>query len=286
MNTHAQDLRADGPSGGATPRVYAVTSGKGGVGKTNIVGNLAVLFTRMGKRVLILDADLGLANIDVLFGIHPDYTIQHVISGEKTLNEVMVETDEGIRVIPAGSGFTSLTSLTDGQKLHLMSEFEQLGPEADIVLIDTGAGISDNVIYFNLAAEVCIVVVTGEPTSITDAYAIMKIMSMEHGTKRFKLVVNMIPSEKEAKAVYESLVQAADRFLDNVAIAYMGCILQDDYLRQSVLKRTPVTVRYPEAPSSEGLERVAERLLRCPRKHGDGNPLRFFITSYMDYRDG
>lgn len=267
------------------PRVFSVTSGKGGVGKTNIVGNLAILFTRMGKRVLILDADLGLANIDILFGIHPDYTIQHVIDGEKSLPEVMVETDEGIRVIPAGSGFTRLTALTDGQKLHLMSEFELLGPEADVVLIDTGAGISENVIYFNLAAEACIVVVTGEPTSITDAYAIMKVMSRDHGMRRFKLVVNMIPSEKEAKSVYASLSQAADRFLDNVVIEYVGSVLQDNYLRQSVLKRQPVTNLYPEAPSSDGLELIAQRLIRSPRDAGAGNPFGFFIQSYMDYRN-
>ena len=166
---------------GRPPRVISITSGKGGVGKTNIVGNLAMALTCLGHRVLVLDADLGLANIDIIFGVHPTHNIGHVINGEKTLSEVILEGPHGIRIIPAGSGFVNLTRLTEGQKLSLLSEFEALDDVLDFLLIDTGAGISENVLYFNLAADDCIIVATSEPTSITDAYAMMKVMSLEHG---------------------------------------------------------------------------------------------------------
>ena len=165
--------RSNSPKNTA-PRVIAVTSGKGGVGKTNIVGNLAMGFTKLGLKVLILDADLGLANIDIIFGLYPKFNISHVVSGEKELKEVIVTTSHGIRIIPAGSGFSSLTTLTEGEKLNLLGEFEAYDEDVDIVLIDTGAGVSPNVIYFNLAADECILVASFEPTSITDAYKVIE----------------------------------------------------------------------------------------------------------------
>ena len=147
------------------PRVISITSGKGGVGKTNIVGNIAIALTRLDQRVLVLDADLGLANIDIIFGVHPTHNIGHVINGEKTLSEVIMEGPQGIQIIPAGSGFVNLTRLTEGQKLSLLSEFEDLDDAFDFLLIDTSAGISQNVIYFNLEADDCIIVATSEPTT-------------------------------------------------------------------------------------------------------------------------
>ena len=182
-----------------SPMVFAITSGKGGVGKTNIVGNLAITYQRMRKRVLIFDADLGLANIDIIFGISPKYTIQDVINGEKELSQVIVKGPEGVSIIPASSGVQELAHLTEGHKINLLNEFDILNNLYDFLLIDTSAGISSNVIYFNLAAQERIIVVTPEPTSITDAYALMKVMYKRHGTENFSLLMNMVKNEKEAK---------------------------------------------------------------------------------------
>ncbi|RJQ59050.1 MAG: MinD/ParA family protein [Desulfobacteraceae bacterium] len=272
------------PAGALPPRVVSVTSGKGGVGKTHIVANLAVALSRLGKRILVLDADLGLANIDIIFGVHPEYNIGDVVTGEKTLPEIIVEGPSGVRIIPAGSGFVNLTQLTDGQKMSLMGEFEALEDRFDMMLVDTSAGISQNVIYFNLSADDCMVVATPEPTSITDAYAVMKVMGLQHGTRYFKLLVNMVKDDREAKAVYANLCQATDRFLEGVVIEYVGFIPLDDLVRKAVKHRKSMMEMYPEAEFSKGIERIAEELLEWPRTiESDGN-IKFFLKRYLEFR--
>lgn len=261
----------------SSTRVISITSGKGGVGKTNIVANLAMAFAGKGKRVLIFDADMGLANVDIVFGIHPRYHVGHVISGEKELSEVIATASEGVDVIPAASGDTAFADLTEGQKLSLMAEFEGLDNLYDIMLIDTAAGISSNVIYFNSAAEECIVVVTGEPTSVTDAYGMIKVMFL-NGTKHFKLLVNMARGIQEAKAVYATLSQAADRFLKGVVLEFLGYIPFDDHLRQAVVGRSPVVKQYPGACSSKSIIKLADQILKSPPStSGTGN-----ISFFMD----
>lgn len=266
------------------PRVISVTSGKGGVGKTNIVGNLAVAFARLGKKVLIFDADLGLANIDIIFGLNPSYHMGHVIDGEKSLTDVMVDGPEGIRIIPAGSGVSELTHLTEGQKLNLLSEFEALDDMLDVFLIDTGAGISANVVYFNLAADECIIVVTDEPTSITDAYAMIKVMFTQHGAKHFKILVNMVKDNAVAKSVYENLNQVADRFLNGVLLEYIGFIPIDDLMKKSVLRRKPVMSLYPGAESSKQFSKLAEGILASPRRHESDGNIKFFLKRFIGFR--
>lgn len=260
------------------PRVIAVTSGKGGVGKTNVVGNMAVSLSRAGKRVIIIDADVGLANIDIIFNMRPDYNIRHVISSEKTLNQVMVESKHGIKILPGGSGFADLTRLGEGEKLNLLSEFETLYGQADIIFVDTGAGISSNVLYFNSACDECVVVATKEPTSITDAYALMKVMSQEYATKYFKLVVNMVDTESEAKKVYASLSAAIDKFLKDVVLEYTGFIPFDRQLQRSVQKRSLIMDDSPDSKAASAINRIALDLDKSPpRKNSDGN-LTFFMT--------
>ena len=158
-------------------RVISVTSGKGGVGKTNVVTNLAMALASAGQKVLVWDADLGLANIDVLLGLKPEFNIQHLLNGEKSLREILVEGPGGFKIMPASSGIQELSHLGEGQKVRLLSELDEYDDDLDYLLIDTGAGISSNVMYFNMAAQERIVVVTPEPTSITDAYALIKVMS-------------------------------------------------------------------------------------------------------------
>jgi flagellar biosynthesis protein FlhG len=272
-------------SSGGCPRVIAVTSGKGGVGKTNVVGNLALTMAQMGKRVLILDADLGLANIDIIFGMHPRFNIGHVLSGEKQLIDIIVEGPSGVRIIPAGSGFVNLTHLTNGQKLCLLSEFETLENSFDYVLIDTGAGISENVTYFNVAADECIIVVTPEPTSVTDAYAMIKVMSTQYGEKRLKLLMNMVRDENEAKAVFMNLIQVSDQYLGGVVLEYCGYLPLDEKVSAAVRQRKPFATLYPKAPSSVKLRQIARQLEEAPRRIDANGNIKFFINKYMELRE-
>ena len=260
------------------PRVIAVTSGKGGVGKTNIAGNLAVALSRRGKRVVIIDADVGLANIDIVFNLRPEYNIKHVVNAEKSLADVMIKTKHGIGIIPGGSGFANLTSLNEGQKLTLLSEFELLADVADIVFVDTGAGISSNVLYFNAASDECVVVATTEPTSITDAYALMKVMSQEYGTRYFRLIVNMTESEKDAKRVYASLSNAIDKFLKNVVLRYLGHIPFDRDLQRAVQQRSLLLDKKPGAVAAGAMDRIAASLLDDRDTRDSKGNLTFFMN--------
>ncbi len=273
---------AQAKKGGETyPKVIAVTSGKGGVGKTNVVGNLAVAMSRRGRRVVIVDADVGLANVDILFNLRPDYTIRHVISSEKTLNEVMIRTEHGIGIIPGGSGFADLTQLNEGEKLTLLSEFESLADQADIILVDTGAGISANVLYFNSASDECLVVATTEPTSITDAYALMKVMSQEYGTRHFRLIVNMVDNEADAKRVYGSLSNALTKFLKNVVLEYAGYIPFDRSLQRAVQKRSLLLDRPEDSLAGKAIEELADKLILMPPRSRSGGNLTFFMNRVL-----
>jgi len=268
-------------SSGTRPKVIAVTSGKGGVGKTNVVGNLAIVCQRKGKRVVIFDADLGLANIDIIMGLNPKLNIEHVIKGEKGLSDIIVRGPEGVAIIPASSGVEELVHLTEGHKLNLLSEFDTLDKMFDMLLIDTGAGISSNVVYFNAAAQERIVVVTPEPTSITDAYALMKVMYYQHGVKNFFLLLNMVKDEKQAKSVFESLTNVAARFLAGVSIEYVGFIPWDSLLKKAVGKREPIVCSHPEASSSAHFRDLADCILkRTEDIVVDGN-IKFFWKRLM-----
>lgn len=286
MKREAEDM-GDGKfscrtSGGTSAtRVISVTSGKGGVGKTNIVGNLAIALRRLGKRVLVLDGDLGLANIDIIFGLSPAYNIKHVVDGKKSLSDIIVRGPEQIQIIPAGSGVQDLVDLTQGQKLNLLNEFDGLEEEFDIFLIDTGAGISSNVTYFGIAADERIVVVTSEPTSITDAYALMKVMYTKHGTNTFKLVVNMVDHEDEARAVFRNLSNAIVRFLKGISLEYLGFIPRDGNLEAAVRQQATVLKCFPNSPSSNGFSRLADQLLVASPKTGQDGNIKFFWKKFV-----
>jgi len=267
-----------------TPRVIAVTSGKGGVGKTNVVGNLAVVLQQMGKKVLIFDADLGLANIDIIFGFNVEHNIDDVIRGEKELSEVIVKGPEGVSVIPSSSGIEEMTNLTEGHKINLLSEFDDLDNIYDVLLIDTGAGISSNVIYFNLAAQERIIVVTPEPTSITDAYALLKVMFSRHGTDHFFILLNMVNDQQEAKSVFKHLTRVVDRFLTGISLEYAGYIPRDDFLQKAVGKREPVVCSYPRAFSSNSFRNLGDYLLnQAVKRPVDGN-IKFFWKKLVNSR--
>jgi flagellar biosynthesis protein FlhG len=259
------------------PRVITVTSGKGGVGKSNIVVNLGITLSRMGQRVLILDADLGLANIDILLGLTPRFNIKDVFSREKTLPEVIVEGPCGIKILPASSGIQEMAELSENQKLFLLNELDNYSDNLDIVLIDTGAGISSNVIYFNIAAQDRIVVANNEPTSITDAYALIKVLVTKYSEKRFKLLINRPSSAKEAENVFRNLVKVADRFLGGeVSIDYLGYIPQDPAIAKAVLKQQAAVELFPNSPASQGFNEIAQKIIDMePGRVLDGN-IKFF----------
>nr|HID58818.1 MinD/ParA family protein [Desulfobacterales bacterium] len=276
LSVKKRGIRIREPIRNPFPRIFSVTSGKGGVGKTSIVGNLAVAFSMAGKRVLILDADLGLANIDIILGINPKYNIKHVIYGEKDLSDVIVEGPAGVCVIPASSGIQELVHLTEGQKLNLLNEFDKLNDLFDVLLIDTAAGISSNVMYFNLAADERIVVATTEPTSIIDAYALIKVMFMKYGTKHFKVLINMVDCEEEAEAVYRNLTRVVFRSLKGSSVEYIGFIAKDDHLQMAVRRRRSVIELYPDSRSCKSFRDLANNLLTLPvRDQLDGN-IKFF----------
>lgn len=242
-----------------TATVIAVTSGKGGVGKSNIAVNLAIQFSRAGKDVVLLDADLGLANADVLCNIDLPFNLAHVIARQKDVHDVMVKAPGGFRLIGGASGLARLADLSDFDRQRLVHSLGELEQQADIILIDTGAGISPNVLSFTRAADHVLVVTTPEPTAIADAYAVVKVVSREERPRRISLLVNQVRSPAEAQVVYDRIARVARQFL-NVSVLDAGCIYLDETVPHSVRRRTPFVLAAPRCPASQSIAQLAVRL--------------------------
>ncbi len=255
--------------------VYSITSGKGGVGKTAVTANLAYVLASMGKRVLILDADLGLANIDVVFGISPNFNLNHFFAGEQDLQGIMVDGPMGIKILPAGSGIQNFTNLDSSQKMRLLDGLDAMQNHFDFVLIDTEAGISENVTYFNTAAQEILVITTPEPTAITDAYALMKLLSTQYHEKHFNLVVNQIESEDDALDVYRKLTMVANRYLD-ISIDYLGSIPEDRQMVESIRKQKVISELYPGSKITQAFHQLAGRICSEPTQASPKGNLQFF----------
>jgi len=252
-------------------RVIAITSGKGGVGKSNIVANLGFVLSQLGKKVLILDADLGLGNLDVLLGLTPKYNLSHAITGAKTISEIVIEGPGKVKILPAPSGIQELCDLTEEQKTRMLTALDLLIDSVDLFLIDTGAGISSNVMQFNSSAPEIMVVVSPELTSITDAYALMKVLSLDYSRKHFKLVVNLARSSKEATEVYGQLELVADRFLD-IEIEYMGYVLIDENVKRGVRLQKVVSEIHPDTRASRCFASLAKKIFESrPSNFPEGN---------------
>jgi len=259
-------------------RVIAVTSGKGGVGKTNITANFAYILSRMGKKTLLLDADAGLANIDVILGITPKYNLHHVLRGEKTLSEAVVEGPGGVRILPAASGIPEMAELSKGQKFALLEELDRLDEDFDFMLIDTAAGIAGNVMYFNMVAREIIVVASPEPTSLTDAYALIKVLYQGYAARRFMLLVNMAGDSNEAEGVYTRLSNATNHFLD-LPIEYLGYIPHDRNVPKAVKKQRLLAEAFPDSKATKSMSEIVEKLCRKqPEDYEDGT-IKFFDRS-------
>jgi flagellar biosynthesis protein FlhG len=259
-----------GPSGARKTRIITITSGKGGVGKTNVAVNLAISFARIGKKVTLLDADLGLANVNVILGVIPKYTLYHMIRQQKTMKEIITDTEYGIQFVAGASGFTKIANLSDEERKSFIQEMLALA-DADILIIDTSAGVSKNVLDFVAAADDTLIITTPEPTAITDAYGIIKIIATEFNNTNMglKLVVNRVDSVIEGKKVAERVISIANQFL-NIKVDYLGFIFEDPLVQSSVLKQRPFTVVDPKGKAAQCLMNIVSRLEKIEYKEGSG----------------
>lgn len=257
-------------------QVIAVTGGKGGVGKSNISVNLGVSLAELGRRVVLLDADLGLANLNILLGINAKEDLSHVLRGEADLRDILVDGPGGIKIVPASSGTRELVNLGPREHAGLIHAFSDLGENIDVLIIDTAAGISDMVLSFVNAAQESLIVVTNEPTSITDAYALIKILNQEQGIHRFNVVANMVRSQQEGREIYAKLTRVTERFLD-VALQFVGCVPFDDQLRKAVMKQSPVVKAYPRSKSAIALRAMAAKVDAWPLPAVPRGHLEFFV---------
>ncbi|MCG8425998.1 MAG: MinD/ParA family protein [Chromatiales bacterium] len=263
-------------------RVIAVTGGKGGVGKTNISVNLAVAMSEAGKRVMLLDADLGLANIDVVLGLHPEKDLSHVLQGECGLEDVVIEGPAGIKVVPGASGVQQMAELSPAEHAGLIRAFSDIGSDLDVLIVDTAAGISDTVVSFSRAAQEVVVVVCDEPASITDAYAMIKLLNREYGIDRFRILSNMARSAQEGRDLYNKMYRVTDRYLD-VMLSYMGSVPYDDSLRKAVKSQKPVVQAYPRSRVAQTFKNLAKKADNWPVPEGAGGHLQFFVERLIQF---
>jgi len=264
MNDQASHLRAlarnQAPEPGLfSSRVVAISSGKGGVGKTNVVAGLAMAMAQQRQRVVVLDADFGLANLDILLGLSPTHTLEHVLRGEKLLEEILVEGPFGIRIIPASSGIQELTRLDAAAELRLVQGLQRVSATADWLLIDTAAGIHDSVIKLLMAAQEVLLVTTPEPTALVDAYAMVKVVHLRDPRKPLWLLVNNAQGQEEAEETIEQLQAATRRFL-NRELNVLGMLPADPWVLQAVRQQRGVLELFPQAPASLAMTAAARRL--------------------------
>jgi flagellar biosynthesis protein FlhG len=266
---------------GRPVQVVAVTGGKGGVGKTSVSINLGIGLAELGRRVVLLDADLGLANVDVLLGLRPKRNLADVLAGHCSVEEIMLEGPGGIRIIPASSGTQAMASLSHLEHAGLIHAFSAIGATMDVLVIDTAAGIADSVLSFVRAAQECLVVVCDEPSSLADAYALMKLLHRDHGMQRFRLLGNMVRSPQEAANLYTKLEQVCERFLD-ITLIDAGHIPYDDMVRKCIQRQRPVLLGAPRSRAALAFRELAARVDRWPVPAGPSGHLQFFVEQLLD----
>jgi len=261
-------------------QVIAVTGGKGGVGKSNVSVNLSIALAEMGRRVVLLDADLGLANIDVLLGITAKHNISDVLHGDVSLRDILVQGPGGIRIIPAASGTQEMAALRPEEHAGLIRAFSTLSEQLDVLVVDTAAGIGDGVVSFVRASQEILMVVTDEPTSITDVYALIKLLNREHGVFRFRILANMVKTPQEGHNLFAKLTKVTDRFLD-VALQYVGSIPMDDSVKRSVQRQKAVVEAYPRAKASVAFKSLAKKVDSWPLPTTPRGNLEFFVENLV-----
>ena len=282
MTDQAEQLREimrsrnENNSGNTKTRVIAVSSGKGGVGKTNMSINIAIAYAQLGKKVLVMDADLGLANVNVAMGIIPKYNLYHLIRQKKQMKDIIINTDFGIQIVAGASGFSKIANLSEEEREHFIQEISSMDA-VDIIIIDTSAGVSSNVLDFIAAADDAIIVTTPEPTAITDAYGIIKIIATEIDNMNLgiKLIVNRVKSVTEGKKVSERVINIASQFL-NLKVDYLGFVYDDPQVSRAILKQKPFMIVDPDSKASICIKHIVSRLEKVEYKEGGG--LKKFIN--------
>lgn len=264
----------------APVRVLTVASGKGGVGKTNVSVNLATALAALGEKVMLLDADFGLANVDVLLGLTPKQTLADVVAGRATLAEVILPGPRGLQIVPSSSGKRHMAEMTPQQHAGIVQAVSTFDGPLDTLIVDTAAGINDAVLTFCQAAQEVLVVVCDEPASITDAYALIKVMSKERGVNRVQVLANQTRSPTEGRQLFEKLSRVCDRFLD-VTLVYLGAVPHDDWLRRAVQKQVPVVEAYPGSPSAQAFREIASRIHRWAAPDGPRGNVEFFVERML-----
>lgn len=261
-------------------KVISITGGKGGVGKTNVSLNLAMAMSQLGKKVLVLDADLGLANCDVMLGLRVEKNLSHVLSGECELDDVIIDGPFGIKIVPATSGSQNMTELSAVEHAGLIRAFSELRTPIDVLLVDTAAGISDMVLSFSRASQDVVVVVCDEPSSITDAYALMKILSRDHGVEKFKIVANMVRNMKEGQELFAKLSRVTDRFLD-VSLELVATVPYDENVRKAARKQKAFIDVFPKSPASMAVKGLALKAIKWPVPANASGHLEFFLEQLL-----
>ena len=257
-------------------QVIAVTGGKGGVGKTSVAVNLATALATTGRRVMLLDGDLGLANVDVFLGLSPRHTMAHVLSGERSLEEIIVESPHGVQVVPGASGVADLANLSAAGHLNLVQAFSSLSNRVDTMIVDTSAGISHSVVQFTQASQHVVLVVCDEPASMSDAYALVKVLSRNHNVTRFQVLANMVRSPGDGEILFEKLQRVTSKFLE-VTLEYVGEIPEDPYLRRAIREQRPVVGAFPSSPSTRAFKKLALKADKWPVPEGPRGNLEFFV---------
>ena len=274
----AYDVVATAPAndGTAAPRVIAVASGKGGVGKTSVSVNLATALVNAGQRTVLLDTDLGLANVDVMLGLSPRFTLADVFAGRCELRDTLLEGPNGLMVVPAASGKRHMTELLPQQHVGLVHAFSQLDLAIDVMVVDNAAGIADGVLTFCQAAQDVIIVVCDEPASVTDAYALIKVLSRERGVTRVQVLANQVQHAAEGRQLFEKLERVAARFLD-VTLNYLGAIPRDEWLRRAIQRQEAVVDAFPSFPSAVAFRDIARRSRQWQSPPGPRGHVEFFL---------
>jgi flagellar biosynthesis protein FlhG len=264
-------------------KVIAVTGGKGGVGKTTVSANLAVSIAAQGRDVMLVDADLGMANVDVILGLHTRFHLGHVLSGECALEDVIVTGPHGLQVVPAASGIRRMANLSGAEQAGVIRAFSDLYHRVEVMVVDTAAGLHDSVLTFSQAAHHVVVVVCDEPASITDAYALIKVLSREHGVQRFQVLANQTRRSGEGPELFQKISRVCDRFL-NVTLQFAGSVPFDDYLRRAVQRQTAVVEAYPASISSVALKNLADKADKWSVPQSARGHLEFFVERMVGAR--
>lgn len=261
-------------------KVIAVTSGKGGVGKTAVAANLSVALASARQNTLLFDADMGLANVDVMLGLQPRFNLAHVASGETDLDSTILTGPAGVRVIPASSGDVSMMDLPQAAQASIISAFSGLADQPDILLVDTAAGLSESVARFVQAAQEAIVVICDEPASITDSYALIKVLCRRYGVSHFEVITNQTRNRADGRALFDKVRRVTDRYLDAV-LRHLGDIPDDMLLRRSIQQQQAVVDAYPRSESARAFRRIASRIAERPAMRNRVGGIEFFFERIM-----